>query len=163
MPSYNPSDSASDNASTVKELYQAFARGDIGAILSSLTEDVELDVPGGSPLSGIRSGRGQVGQFLADLQRLVRMDELDAGEFVSSGDKVVVLGRERGTIKETGRSYSTKFAHVYTVRNHKVVGVVLFSDTHAIASAYGDSAQERAAQTGPLGVTAPPYSGGDVS
>jgi ketosteroid isomerase-like protein len=152
----------SDNSSLIKELYQAFNRGEIEKLLAAVTEDVEWDLPGGSPLSGFRHGRNEVGQFFAGLQQKVRMDQFDADEILADGDKVVVLGRERGTVKESGRSYSSKFAHVFTLRNGQIASVVLFGDSHAIASAFGESTREREALTGPLGVTQPPFSGGDV-
>ena len=42
------------------------------------------------------------------------MDQFDVDEVLADGDKVVVLGRQRATVRETGRHFETRWAHVYT-------------------------------------------------
>ncbi len=144
---------------TIRALYEAFSRGDIEAILSAMAEDVTWDCPGGAPYCGRRFGRDQVRHYFAELGRLVRLDEFDADEILEDGGKVVVLGRERATVKDSGSRFETAFAHVFTMRNGKVAAVHLFSDTHAAASAFGESTKERQALGGSLGVTHEAYSG----
>jgi ketosteroid isomerase-like protein len=97
--------------------------------------------------------------FFDDLHRRVQLDEFDVDEMLGDGDKVVVLGRERGTVRETGGHFETRFAHVFTLRNGKAVAAQIYTDTHAVAAAFGESTREREALTGPLGVTHPAYSG----
>jgi ketosteroid isomerase-like protein len=124
-----------------------------------MTEDVAWSSPGGAPYSGYRLGRDQVRQYFAELDRLVRLDEFDADEFLEDGGEVVVLGRERATVRETGGHFETTFAHVFTMRNGKVARVRIFADTHAEASAFGESTKERQALGGSLGVTHEAFSG----
>jgi len=143
----------------IRALYDAFARGDIETILAALADDVVWDAPGGAPYSGRRFGRAGVRQYLAAVDRLVRIDEFDADEVLEDGDYVVVLGRERATVKESGRHFETAFAHLYKLRGGKVAEVRLFSDTNAAASAFGESIAERKALGGPLGVTHEAFSG----
>ena len=150
---------STSNKQIVRGLYDAFSRGDIDAVLSALTDDVALNAPGGAPYSGRRFGRDQVRQYFAELDRQVRLDEFDADEFLEDGSKVVVLGRERATVRETGGHFETAFAHVFTMRAGKVADVHLFADTHAAASAFGESTKERQALGGSLGVTHEAYSG----
>lgn len=151
---------STQNKQAIQDLYAAFSRGDIEAVLKGMTEDVNWEAPGGAPFSGRRMGREQLRQFFVELDRAVRLDEFDVDEVLADGDRVVVLGRERGRVKETGRDYETAFAHVYRLRNGKVAEARLFSDTHAEASAFGESTRERQALGGPLGVTHQAYSGG---
>ncbi len=147
------------NKQIIRALYDAFSRGDVEAVLSAMTDDVTWECPGGAPYCGRRFGRGQVRQYLAELDRSVRLDEFDTDEILEDGDKVVVLGRERATVKESGSRFETAFAHVFTMRNGKVAEVRLFSYTHASASAFGESTKERQALGGSLGVTHEAYSG----
>jgi ketosteroid isomerase-like protein len=140
------------NKEILRGVYAAFSRGDIEAVLAAMTEDVAWDAPGGEPYSGRRIGRGQVQQFFTELDRQVQLDEFDADEFLEDGNKVVVLGRERATVRDSGLHFESAFAHVFTLRNGKIAEVRLFADTHAAASAFA-SARERQALGGPLGTT----------
>jgi uncharacterized protein len=144
----------------IRETYAAFSRGDIEAVLSAMTDDVALDSPGGAPYSGRRQGRDAVRRYFAELDRYLRLDEFDMDEILEDGNRVVVLGRERATIKDTGSVFSSRFAHVYGFRKGSIAEVMIFFDTHAAASAFGESTRERQALGGPLGVTRDALSGG---
>jgi ketosteroid isomerase-like protein len=142
-----------------RDLYAAFSGGDVEAVLNAMTDDVNWYSPGGVPLAGRRMGRDAVRRYFAEVDRAVRLDQFDVDEVLEDGDRVVVLGRERATVRETGRDFSTRFAHVYRLRKGKIVDIAIFVDTHAAASAFGESAGERKAMGGPMGVTHPTYSG----
>jgi ketosteroid isomerase-like protein len=144
----------------IRDLYAAFSRGDIEIVLSFLTEDVDWYAPGAAPFSGRRTGRNQVRHYFDELARLVRFDEFDLDDVLIDADKAVAMGRERVLVKETGRHFETAWVHVFIFRGGLVSEVRLYLDTHAVAAAFGESAAERAALTGPLGVTHPAYSGG---
>jgi uncharacterized protein len=150
---------SNDNQQLMRRLYDAYNRGDFDTILAAMTDDIEWYVPGAAPFAGHRRGRDEVRQFFEDSRRLVHIDEFDADEILSDGDKVVVLGRQRATVPETGRHFETEWAHVYTIRNGKVAHARIYTDTHAIASAFGESTREREALTGSLGITHSAFSG----
>lgn len=54
----------------------------------------------------------------------------------AENDKVVALGYEHLEVKADGRSYRSTWAHVYTLRNGKVVKFEEFVDTAAQAAAF---------------------------
>jgi ketosteroid isomerase-like protein len=143
----------------IRELYAAFAGGNVEAVLNAVTDDVNWYTPGGAPYSGHHMGRDAVRRYFAELDHAVRLDEFDVDEVLEDGDRVVVLGRERATVKETGRDFSTRFAHVVRLRKGKIADVAVFADTHAAASAFGESTRERQAMGGPMGITHEAYSG----
>lgn len=151
----------SQNARIVRKMYEDFNHGDLDAVLDAMTPDVVFHSPGGAPFSGRKTGRGEVREHFQQVRRLVQIDEFDVDEILSDRDKVVALGRQRATVRETGQHFEQEWAHVYTLRAEKVTVVHLFGDTHAVASAFGESTRERQALTGSLGVTHPPFSGGD--
>ena len=150
---------SSQNSQVIRGMYDALTRGDVDAILNSLTEDVVWDVPGAAPYAGVREGREQVRAYFAERDRVEQSDQYDLEETVSEGDKVVALGRQRATVKESGSRFEERWAHVYTLRNGRVASALFCGDTHAAASAYGESNREREALGGPLGITHPAYSG----
>jgi ketosteroid isomerase-like protein len=147
----------------VSAIYHAFSHGDIQSVVERMSEDVDWNCPGGAPFSGIRRGRDQVREFFDILLRTTRIDQFDVDDIIGERDHVVVIGRERGTVIETGQHFEQRFAHLFTFRGGKVAAVHLFDDSHAVASAFGESTREREALTGPLGVTRPAFSGqGDL-
>jgi ketosteroid isomerase-like protein len=96
-----------DNKQLIRQMYEAYGRGDIDAVLKYLTDDFDWYAPGGAPFSGHRLGPQQMRQLFSEVQRWVQIDEFDADEFLADGDKVVVLGRQRATVRETSTRCAT--------------------------------------------------------
>lgn len=131
--------SEQDNIQIVKEAYAAFKRGDIPAVLDKLSDDVVWFLPGPAdilPVAGERRGREQVGQFFSALDENQEARQFEPQEFVAQGEKVVVLGQYRWLVKNTGREFASDWAHVFTVRDGKVVGFREYYDTFACVDAY---------------------------
>ena len=62
--------SADANIKTIAEVYQAFGRGDVAAILDAVTDDVDWAAEAASPAApwyGVRHGRDACGLGLAVL------------------------------------------------------------------------------------------------
>jgi uncharacterized protein len=58
------------------------------------------------------------------------------GAFIAEGDRVVVLGRERGRVKGTGKTFDNDWALVFTFGGGKVTGFQCYENTAAIAEAF---------------------------
>jgi ketosteroid isomerase-like protein len=117
------------NINSVQGVYDAFAKGDIPAVLGSLSPDVDWTEAEGFPYGGTYTGPEAV---LGVFMRLGTEWESFAAvpdEFIDGGDTVVVLGKYRGTYKATGKSFQANFAHVWKVREGKVVKFVQYVDT----------------------------------
>jgi len=81
------------NLDTVRQIYDAFGRGDIPAILDKLDENVawETQIPvEGVPWLQTRRGREEVAGFFESLAPL-EFKKFDPHTFFESGDKVFVL------------------------------------------------------------------------
>lgn len=138
--------SEQDNTQIVKEAYAAFKRGDIHAILNMLADDVKWFLPGPTdiiPTAGMRHGREQVGQFFSTLNQNQEAKEFEPQAFVAQGERVVALGHYVWRVKSNGRQYESDWAHVFTLRDGKVVGFQEYYDTGACADAF----QAASAQT----------------
>ena len=57
------------------------------------------------------------------------------GQILNGGDKIVALGRYRGTCKKTGTSIHAQVAHVWTVENGKAASFQQYTDTLQITRA----------------------------
>lgn len=124
------------NKQIVRGLYEAYSRGDIDAIVAALADDFDWTVPGRVPFSGKKKGHAGMREFLAQMVDTVRTEEFEVREFLADGDKVVVLGRERATVRATGRQYDTDFAHVWTLRDGRISHGQVFADTAAGGAAF---------------------------
>jgi len=93
------------NLETVQEIYAAFGRGDVPAILSKLADDVEWDADSTSdvPLLQPRRGRDGVGAFFGSLAA-VDFTGFAPTALLESGNMVVALIDVEFTVKATGRS-----------------------------------------------------------
>ncbi len=125
-----------DNLETIRSAYDAFARGDVPAVLAVLAPDVSWTEAEGFPYGGTYSGPDAVlkGVFM----RLgTEWDGFSAvpHEFIAQGDTVVSLGQYGGKYKITGKSFSAPFAHVWNSRNGKVVRYRQYTDTVLVRNA----------------------------
>lgn len=130
-----------DNVRCVEEIYGAFARGDVPAVLDQLDDDVDWYDPGPAEVShaGRYRGREDVGRFFSLLGETLDFEAFEPREFLADGDRVVVLGSMRATVKRTGRSFENEWAMVWRFERGKV----------ARWQVYEDTARELEAHTGP--------------
>jgi ketosteroid isomerase-like protein len=118
------------NLDSVRGVYDAFARGDIPAVLGFLSPDVEWTEAEGFPYGGTYTGPDAVlsGVFMrlgAEWEGFAAVPD----EFVDGGDTVVALGKYGGTYRATGKSLRADFAHVWKVRDGRAVRFVQYVDT----------------------------------
>ncbi len=116
----------------VQGIYDAFAKGDVPAVLGAFDAEVEWrEAEGflyadGNPYLGPQAVAEGVFQRLgADIENLSVVPE----RFIDGGEAVAVEGRYRGTMKATGIPVDAQFAHVWTLRGGKVVRFQQYTDT----------------------------------
>jgi len=131
-----------ENVQVVKNGFAAFGRRDIPGLLALMSEDVEWISPGtGMPLSGTRHGRDGVASFFQDLARELDISDFQPREFIADGDRVLVVGWERTTVKSTNRTVELDWIMAFTVRNGKITSYREYTDTQAMAAAYESAAR----------------------
>ena len=130
--------STEENKRVIQSIFEAFGRGDVPGVLAQLSEDVRWNAPGPAsvPYFGDRSGHGGATEFFVNLGTNVDFEHFEPVAFVAEGDRVVVLGRERGRVKATGKSFDNDWALVFTVEGGKVTGFQCYENTAAIAEAF---------------------------
>jgi len=123
------------NSEIIRAVYAAFAKGDVPGVLGALDEDVRWTEAEGFPYGGTYVGPNAV---LANVFARLgsEWDGFSAvpHSFVAEGDTVVALGEYGGSYKATGKRFSAPFAHVWTLRDGKVVRFQQYTDT-ALAQA----------------------------
>jgi len=131
--------STQTNVALVQEAYAAFGAGDIQKLLGLMTPDVVWEFPASSiiPWAGTFTGPGEVARFFSALMENSEPGEFEPLDYIASGDRVVVLGRERFRAKATGRSWACEWAHAFTVRDGKIAAFREYTDTAAMTQALG--------------------------
>jgi ketosteroid isomerase-like protein len=129
-----------DNVAMVRGAYEAFARGDVAAVLAVLDENIEWHEaehitywPGG-PFVGPQAVLDGV---LARIPQDFDGFTVDVGRVVGCGDTVLVEARYRATTRATGKPLDAQVAHVWDFRDGKVVHWQQYSDTWQFAEVTG--------------------------
>ena len=126
------------NKSVVNQAYSNFKSGNINALLDLMADDVSWTLPvmGGVPFAGTRSGRASVGEFFATVDSTQESLTFDPRELIAEGDKVVALGSYQWRVKSNSREFGGDFAHVFTIRDGKIVAFNEYMDTAACTTAH---------------------------
>ena len=118
----------------VKQLYGAFATGDVPTVLGGFHQNVEWISAEGAPYPGtFRGPEAILTNVFARLGAEWDGYRAEPAEYLDAGENIVVLGRYSGKYKATGRSMSAAFAHVWTVRDGKVTRFRQYTDTRKMA------------------------------
>lgn len=128
------------NAAKVQAIYEAFGKGDVPAILSSLADDVDWDYGHDStdvPWIQPRRGRDAVGAFFAALSAL-DFHKFAPKELLEAGSTVVALIEVEYTVKATGKRVTDEDeVHIWRFGpDGKVARFRHVVDTHAVQLAY---------------------------
>jgi uncharacterized protein len=126
--------SDSPNVSVVRRLYRA--RGNPEVVSQVLARDVRWEVVDGFPYGGVYNGLDNVlrdffGRLFTDFDEFVA----DGSEFFESGEHVIALGSYSGRATKTGKRFTARFAHVWTLKDGLIVRLQQCADTVQLAGA----------------------------
>jgi ketosteroid isomerase-like protein len=129
-----------DSVATIRSIYEAFGRGDVQAVLGLMSEKVEWNEaehfpywtggPFVGPQAVLNGVFARIGQDFDGFK-------VEVGRLVGCGDTVLSEGRYRGTVKATGKRLDVQMAHVWDVRDGKVVRFQQYVDTWQVAQTIG--------------------------
>jgi len=121
----------------IQQIYQAFGRGDIAAVLALIDPqgDLTFEGPKSIPWAGHWQGREGWAKFFQTLGESAEEIALQMEPFAAQGDHVVMIGRYQARVKRTGARIDTPLAHLWTLRNGLVVKCQELTNTAAEAAA----------------------------
>jgi uncharacterized protein len=127
----------SPNVSVVRRLYQA--RGNPEVIRQVLGSEVRWEVVDGFPYGAVYKNRDSVlrdffGRLFTDFDEFVA----NGSEFFESGEHVIALGNYSGRARRSGRRFTARFAHVWTLQDGLIVRLQQCADTLQLARALAD-------------------------
>jgi len=126
------------NKQIIRQAYDMYMRKDIEGILALLDDKVEWTGYDSDyiPFAGTHHGKDQVAQFFSKLEQAQEALRFEPAQFIAEDDKVAVTGTASYHVKATGKDYDSPWAHVFTVRDGKIVRFQQFNHTGAAETAY---------------------------
>ena len=129
--------SESPNVSVVRRLYQA--RDDPAVIRQVLANHVRWEVVDGFPYGAVYVGvdtvlRDFFGRLFIDFDEFVA----NGSEFFESGERVIARGSYSGRARRSGKEFTARFAHVWTLQDELIVRLQQCADTVQLARALAD-------------------------
>ena len=115
--------SADVNIKIIKDVYDAFGRGDVAAVLDAVAEDVDwaAEAAGsGAPWYGVRHGKGEVAKFFEAYGTAMEVEEWTPLAFAASHADVHSVVRIRARSRATGKSVTMNLHHFFTLRDGKI-------------------------------------------
>jgi ketosteroid isomerase-like protein len=130
-------DTTSPNVELVREVYEAFGRGDIATIFGLAHPGIEIYQSCRLPWGGRYKGLEGFGEFLAKLTGAIE-SEVESGRFIDDEEgHVVQTGRTRGKVKASGERFDVPETHVWTILDGKVRGFESYIDTKKMREVLG--------------------------
>ena len=119
-----------NNADLIRGMYSSFASGDVPAVLGLFDPEISWTEAAGFPYAGTYIGPNAVLEKVF-MRLATEWDGFAAvpDEIVDGGETVVALGNYSGSFKATGKSMRVPFAHVYKLKDGKIVSFVQHTDT----------------------------------
>lgn len=128
------------NVDIVKGMYESFGKGDVPAVLERFHPEIQWNeaegflYDDGNPYVGPQAVAEKIFQhILGDVQDFAVIP----ATFIDGGDTVVVEGRYKGRMKATGTPIDAQVAHVWHLKDGKVVRFQQYTDTRQWARAAG--------------------------
>ena len=119
-----------NNVRIARQVYEAFARGDLPAVLQAIHPDVEWHAAEGLPWGGVHKGRDAVAQdVFGVMMALFDNFALTLEQVIDDDDHVVVLGRYSATSRQTGKPLDAAFAHVWELEDGRLRRYFHYTDT----------------------------------
>ena len=133
--------SADANIKTIAQVYEAFGRGDVAAILDAVTDDVDWAAEASStaaPWYGVRRGKDAVARFFTDFGSAMEVEEFTPLTFAANETDVLTVVRCRTTSRRTGKSTAMDLHHLFRFRDGKIAYYRGTEDTAQVEAALRD-------------------------
>jgi uncharacterized protein len=133
---------ADQNLALVQQIYAAFGRNDVDAILARLDEHVRWCVPDMPhvPYGGCRIGRAGVMEFFGLLAASQTPVAFSLERLLADTEKVCALGEYTWDVVATGKRFTLEWVHVFTIANGQVTEFKELFDPRPLIEAFRSDA-----------------------
>ena len=132
-----------ENVEIIKNMFTAFEKGNIPCVLNMLAADVKWQSPVTSILdrdtvtwARPRKGHKEVAAFFNELVEKMIPEPFEVLGFTSQGDRVIVEGRNGGSIRKTGKRYEHNWIMVLELFEGKITSCRHYYDLADLVAAF---------------------------
>lgn len=118
----------------VDRAYIYLNKKDIPNYFSLMSPDVEFYQTRELPWGGDYRGLDEIKGFLSKIFPLID-SAVEIDRYISAGEKIVAIGKTSGSAKLTGKKFSCNLAHIWTVREAKILRLEVYIDTDVMNAA----------------------------
>jgi ketosteroid isomerase-like protein len=133
--------SADANIKTIHAVYEAFARGDVPAIVDVVTDDVDWAADSSmtsAPWYGVRHGKDGVVAFFEAFGSAMEVEQFDPVSFAANDNEVHTLVRFTAKRRATGNSLAMNLHHYFEFRDGKIAYYRGSEDSALTATVFND-------------------------
>jgi ketosteroid isomerase-like protein len=126
-----------DHVGTIRNIYEAFGRGDVPSILDCFADDIAWEawadntaVHRGVPWLRERRGRTGAAEFFTYVGNDMKIEDFQVLSIMAGGNQVAVEFVIQATIRSTGGHYRDEEIHLWTFNEDgKVIRLRHYTDT----------------------------------
>ncbi len=125
-----------ENVEVVREMYEAFGRGDAEATLTFFDPDVVIDAS--HRVDGrVGHGREELVQIFGEWMDTWDEWREEVEEMRDAGDRVLVISTQRGRGKGSGVEWENRFGMLYEIQGGKIRRWTVYDDPRQALEAAG--------------------------
>jgi ketosteroid isomerase-like protein len=129
--------SSEDNIKSVRTAYEAFARGDIAAVLERVHDDCDWGVEANGKIAayyGVRHGKDEILSFFRELASTFDVERFEPVAMAGDGDDVLAVVVYTIKSRATGKSATMNIHHHFKVVDGKLAYFRGSEDTKLVES-----------------------------
>ena len=124
----------STNVAIINRIYEAFENRDISTLSSLLSPEIHVtqcpEVPWGGVFQGFEEAKMFFGKMNTYLDTHVSIERI-----VDGGDRIAIIGRTHGTIRDTGGPFDVPNIHLWAFKDQLAVRLEIVLDVPTIQAA----------------------------
>ena len=124
------------NLEIIKKSYQSGAEGNVPGLVADFAEDGKWTEMAGAPYAGTYTGPKEIlDNVFTKMGTEWAPFACEPVEYIDAGDTIVMLGYYFGMHAATKKEFRVRVAHVWRLKDGKIVNFEQFTDTKLIAEA----------------------------
>ena len=131
-----------DNVAVINKLFELFGQGQIPAAMELFSDEVVFQSPVTKSKhkfvtwSSIRKNKHEIGTFFMELNQKIQLEKMQITQTTAQDDRVVVEGRNAGTVRSTGNRYDHEWVMIFTLKDGKIIRNAHYYDTADLEKAF---------------------------
>jgi uncharacterized protein len=123
-----------DSLEIVKQAYIYLNAKDIPNYFSLMSPNIEFYQTEELPWGGHYRGFDESKVFFSKYSPLID-SSAEISHYIQAGDRTVAIGKTSGIAKQTGKKFSCNLAHIWIVKEKKIVRLEVYIDTDVMQTA----------------------------